>query len=62
MSTNRDQIAALLETLTQREIRQIAEYAIDHMEKVDEVNNLADYLRLHRVMNLPRNRNKASAD
>jgi hypothetical protein len=51
MSSERDQVAALLETLSQREIRQVAEYAIDHMEDPDEVKKLADYLRLHRFLN-----------
>lgn len=48
MRSPRDQISALIEDCSQRDLRQIAEFCVDHINDVKEVAFLADYLRLHR--------------
>ena len=39
--------AQLLESASQREVRQMAEYAIDHIEDVAELKSLKAYLSDH---------------
>jgi hypothetical protein len=43
---NQDQWAQYLEDATQKEIMQMAEYAIDHIEKRDELAELQFYLAM----------------
>ena len=43
--------ASLLEDASQREIRQMAEYAIDHLENTEVAKQLAQYINGH-VWNL----------
>ena len=52
----RDQCAALLEQMSQRNIRQLAECCVDHLDDVGEWKSLADYLRLHIVLNAAKTR------
>lgn len=42
-----NQWAALLETASQREVRQMAEYAVDHLDEASEANALKAYLSAH---------------
>lgn len=48
--TARDQIAQLIEDLSQRELRQVIEYCVDHLNNPTEYRALADYLRLQNVL------------
>lgn len=41
-----NQWAQYLEDATQKEIRQMAEYAIDHIEKLDQLSELQLYLAM----------------
>lgn len=41
---NQDQWAQFLEGATQREIRQMAEYAIDHLQSEQEKQTLLEYI------------------
>jgi hypothetical protein len=43
---SQNQWAQYLEIATQKEIREMAEYAIDHIEKLDELSELKLYVSL----------------
>lgn len=43
-TANQNQWAQMLEGATAREIRQMAEYAIDHINSVSALRTLSDYL------------------
>ena len=47
----RDKCAQALEFLSQKDLRQLGEYVVDHLNDPAQVQALADYLRLHRVLN-----------
>ena len=45
----RDQAAQMLEDMSQRDIRQIAEYCIDHLDDEMEAGHLMDYAKMHKA-------------